>query len=288
MKRYMLKVAYDGTVYCGWQVQPNGPTIEGKLNEALTELLGQKIEVIGASRTDSGVHAMGNVCVFDAETRIPADKIKMALNQRLPEDIRVWESCETSDDFHPRHADTVKTYEYNIYNDIIEDPLRRQYCDFCYIPLDTVKMQQAADYIVGEHDFTAFCSSGSSVQDKTRTVYSCEVFATGRNDSAKFGQNSGRADAADCGQNDAADSVEGTGAVDKKNTSWRGREITIRITGNGFLYNMVRIIAGTLKDVGCGRLDPEEVKDIIESKDRSRAGDTAPARGLTLVEIKYV
>ena len=253
-KRYMLKVAYDGTVYCGWQVQPNGPTIEGKLNAALSELLGQEIEVIGASRTDSGVHAMGNVCVFDADTRIPADKIKMALNQRLPEDIRVWESCEVAEDFHPRHADTVKTYEYNIYNDIIEDPLRRQYCDFCYIPLDPEKMQQAADYIVGEHDFTAFCSAGSSVLDKTRTVYSCDILVTDR----------------------------------KNDSSWRGREITIRITGNGFLYNMVRIIAGTLKEVGSGRLAPEDVRDIIDSKDRSRAGDTAPARGLTLVEIKYV
>ena len=251
MKRYKLTVSYDGTAYCGWQVQPNGPTIEGELNKAITELLGQKIEVIGASRTDSGVHALGNVCVFDAETRIPADKLKMALNQRLPEDIRVRESEEVPEDFHPRHADTVKTYEYKIYNDRIEDPTRRLYAGFCYIPLDTEKMQEAASYIVGEHDFTAFCSAGSSVLDKVRTVYSCDILSN-------------------------------------TDVSWQGRMITIRITGNGFLYNMVRIIAGTLMDVGRGRLAPEEVKDIIESKDRSHAGDTAEARGLTLVEIRYL
>lgn len=258
MKRYMLKVSYDGTVYCGWQVQPNGPTIEGVLNSALSELLHEDIRVIGASRTDSGVHALGNICVFDSDTRIPGEKLKMALNMRLPEDIRIRESCEVDESFHPRHADTVKTYEYKIYNDRIENPLLRLYSKFCYIPLDTDRMRRSAGYIVGKHDFTAFCSAGSSVQDKVRTVYSCEIipsYVTG-------------------GEHETGD--------------WQGRLITIRITGNGFLYNMVRIIAGTLMDVGAGRLAPEAVYDIIESRDRGAAGDTAEAKGLTLVEIKYL
>ncbi|SEG18083.1 tRNA pseudouridine38-40 synthase, partial [Eubacterium ruminantium] len=191
MKRYLLRVAYDGTAYCGWQIQPNGPTIEGELNKALTELLNQKIEVIGASRTDSGVHSRGNVCVFDAETRIPAEKLAIALNQRLPGDIRVRESKEVEPEFHPRHQDTVKTYEYKIYNDKIENPLTRLYSKFCYLPLDAVKMQQGADFIVGEHDFTAFCSAGSSVESKVRTVYSCDILVDGvpvsaTNDSHSF------------------------------------------------------------------------------------------------------
>ena len=251
MGRYMLVVAYDGSEYCGWQIQPNGPTIEGELNKALSGLLRQKIEVIGASRTDSGVHSMGNVCVFDAETRIPAEKMALALNQRLPQDIRVRKSMEVPDSFHPRHADTVKTYEYKIYNDKIENPLYRLYSKFCYLNLDIEKMKKAAGFIVGEHDFSAFCSAGSSVVDKVRTVYSCDILV---------------------------DEFPGE----------PGRLITIRITGNGFLYNMVRIIAGTLIEVGCGRTDPETVSDIIASKDRSLAGDTAEARGLTLVNIKYV
>ena len=284
MKRYKLTVSYDGTSYCGWQVQPNGITIEGVLNQALTELLGQEIQVIGASRTDSGVHALGNVCIFDAETRIPADKLKMALNQRLPEDIRVRESVEVADDFHPRHADTVKTYEYKIYNDRIENPLYRLYSKFCYISLDTEKMQEAASYIVGEHDFTAFCSAGSSVVDKTRTIYSCDVITSDTDKGISCDRNDD--------SSDQYEDSESVGCINSDNrmpdSSWQGRMITIRITGNGFLYNMVRIIAGTLMDVGSGILAPEEVKEIIESRDRSRAGDTAEARGLTLVEIRYI
>ncbi|MFW5677009.1 MAG: tRNA pseudouridine synthase A, partial [Acetivibrio ethanolgignens] len=127
MKRYMLEVAYDGTNYCGWQVQPGKATIEGELNKALSDLLKQEIEVIGASRTDSGVHGLGNVAVFDAETRIPGEKLKYALNQRLPEDIRVQTSREVASDFHPRHCDSKKTYEYRILCREVELPTERLY-----------------------------------------------------------------------------------------------------------------------------------------------------------------
>ena len=271
MKRYMLTVAYDGTGYCGWQLQPNGITVEEELNTAISGLLQQDIQVIGASRTDSGVHAFGNVCVFDADTRIPAEKLALALNQRLPEDIRIRSSREVAPDFHPRHTDTIKTYEYKIYNDRIENPVTRLYSKFCYYKLDIAKMQEAAAYIVGEHDFTAFCSAGSSVQSKVRTIYSCEVFA----ENTTFAGES------------HADESKSSNAGAAPGPDVFGRMITIRITGNGFLYNMVRIIAGTLIDVGMGRTKPSEVGEIIESKDRSRAGDTAEARGLTLVKIYY-
>ena len=227
--------------------------------------------MIGASRTDSGVHAFGNVCVFDADTRIPAEKLALALNQRLPEDIRIRSSREVAPDFHPRHTDTIKTYEYKIYNDRIENPVTRLYSKFCYYKLDIAKMQEAAAYIVGEHDFTAFCSAGSSVQSKVRTIYSCEVFA----ENTTF-----------AGESHADESKSSTAGAAPGPDDF-GRMITIRITGNGFLYNMVRIIAGTLIDVGTGRTKPSEVGEIIESKDRSRAGDTAEARGLTLVKIYY-
>lgn len=244
MKRVKLVVAYDGTNYHGWQVQDNGITIEEVLNRTISELVQEDIKVIGASRTDAGVHACGNVAVFDTESRIPGDKFSFALNQRLPEDIRIQESCEVDADFHPRYADTVKTYEYNILNRRFELPSKRLYAAFCYYPMDIERMNQAAAYLVGEHDFKSFCSAGAQVQTTVRTIYAVNV--TKEDDM-----------------------------------------VHIRITGNGFLYNMVRIIAGTLMQVGTGLMEPERVKEILKARDRSKAGPTAVAKGLTLVEIRY-
>ena len=244
MKRVKLVVAYDGTNYHGWQVQDNGITIEEVLNRTISELVQEDIKVIGASRTDAGVHACGNVAVFDTESRIPGDKFSFALNQRLPEDIRIQKSCEVDADFHPRYADTVKTYEYNILNRRFELPSKRLYAAFCYYPMDIERMNQAAAYLVGEHDFKSFCPAGAQVQTTVRTIYAVNV--TKEDDM-----------------------------------------VHIRITGNGFLYNMVRIIAGTLMQVGTGLMEPEQVKGILEARDRSKAGPTAVAKGLTLVEIRY-
>lgn len=244
MKRVKLVVAYDGTNYHGWQVQDNGITIEEVLNRTISELVQEDIKVIGASRTDAGVHACGNVAVFDTESRIPGDKFSFALNQRLPDDIRIQESCEVDADFHPRYADTVKTYEYNILNRRFEMPSKRLYAAFCYYPMDIERMNQAAAYLVGGHDFKSFCSAGAQVQTTVRTIYAVNV--TKEDDM-----------------------------------------VHIRITGNGFLYNMVRIIAGTLMQVGTGLMEPERVKEILEARDRSKAGPTAVAKGLTLVEIRY-
>ena len=175
MKRVKLVVAYDGTNYHGWQVQDNGITIEEVLNRTISELVQEDIKVIGASRTDAGVHACGNVAVFDTESRIPGDKFSFALNQRLPEDIRIQESCEVDADFHPRYADTVKTYEYNILNRRFELPTKRLYAAFCYYPMDIERMNQAAAYLVGEHDFKSFCSAGAQVQTTVRTIYAVNV-----------------------------------------------------------------------------------------------------------------
>ena len=242
--RVKMVVAYDGTNYSGWQIQPNGVTIEQKLNEALQALLGEDIRVTGASRTDAGVHSLGNVCIFDTDTRMPAEKISYALNQRLPEDIVVQDSCEVPDTFHPRFSRSRKTYEYRILNRRFRMPTRRLDTYFYHYPLDVEKMQEAADYLVGEHDFKSFCSVNTAVEDTTRTIYSCEL-------------------------------------------KQDGELLTIRITGSGFLYNMVRIIAGTLFDVGIGKIAPEDIPVILEKKDRKAAGPTAPAHGLTMIGIEY-
>lgn len=244
MKRIKLTIAYDGTNYCGWQVQPNGITVEEVLNKALHKLTGENIQVIGASRTDSGVHALGNVAVFDSETTIPPERIAMALNQRLPEDIVIVKSEEVPLDFHPRYCECSKTYEYHIINTRIPIPTKRLTNYFVSYQLDFDKMRQAASYLVGEHDFVSFCNVRTDVENTVRTIHALDII-----------------------QN--------------------GEEITIRITGNGFLYNMVRIIVGTLIRVGRGFYEPEKVKEILEAKDRKAAGVTAPAHGLMLVEIEY-
>lgn len=245
MKRIKLIVAYDGTNYCGWQTQINGITVEEVLNKTLSGLLKEDIRVIGASRTDSGVHALGNVAVFDTESKIPGDKFSFALNQRLPEDIRIQESCQVADDFHPRFCDTIKTYEYKILNRKFALPTERLYSAFVYYPLDVEKMQMAAAYLVGEHDFKSFCSSGSQVESTVRTITDISV-------------------------------------------EKHGEMISIRVSGNGFLYNMVRIIVGTLMKIGLGVWESERMEEILNACDRNAAGPKAEARGLTLVEIRYL
>lgn len=245
MKRIRMTVAYDGTNYCGWQIQPNGMTIQQKLNETLSDLLGEDIQVAGASRTDSGVHSLGNVCIFDTNTRMPGDKISFALNQRLPEDIVVVDSRETTMDFHPRFSKSRKTYEYRILNRKFRNPTRRLDTYFYHYPLDVERMQEAASLLVGEHDFRSFASVRMQSETSVRTIYDCHV------------------------SRDAQDII------------------TISVTGNGFLYNMVRIIAGTLIQVGAGMIPPEKIAEILEQKDRSAAGPTAPPHGLTMIGLEY-
>lgn len=244
MKRVMLTVAYDGTNYNGWQLQPNADTIEARLNTALSDLLKEDINVIGASRTDAGVHAYGNVAVFDTNTQMPADKISYALNQRLPEDIRIQDSREVDADFHPRHCDSRKTYVYNIYNAKFPQPVNRLYAYFTYNQLDVDKMKRACEYFIGEHDFASFCSVGSQAKTTVRTIYDLHI-------------------------------------------EQNGQMLSIYVTGSGFLYNMVRIIAGTLMEVGRGKLELGDVVTIIDSKDRSKAGPTAPACGLALYKYEF-
>ena len=261
MKRVMLTVAYDGTDYHGWQVQPNGETIEGILNRCLSELLGENIEVVGASRTDSGVHAMGNVAVFDTVSPIPAEKISYALNRYLPEDIRIQKSEEVPSDFHPRHCASRKTYEYRIYCAPFPMPTKRLYAHYTYIPMNVDLMSQAAEYLVGEHDFKSFCSTEAQVETTVRHIDSVNVWEI-------------------CG---TVNKGINSGCVDQM-----GKEIVIRVSGRGFLYNMVRIIAGTLMEAGRGHIAPREMERIIEARDRQAAGPTAPACGLTLIKIEYL
>lgn len=244
MKRILLVTAYDGTNYCGWQVQKNGETIEGVLNRELSALFKEDIQVIGASRTDSGVHALGNAAVFDTNARMPGEKMSYALNSRLPEDIRIQRSLEVEADFHPRKCACTKYYEYRILNREFELPGERLNTYFYRRPLDEERMRAACAYFLGEHDFKSFCSIHTQAETTVRRVYALDV-------------------------------------------KREGDLIRIRVSGNSFLYNMVRIIAGTLIQIGSGIREPEDIPPVLAACDRQSAGPTAPARGLTLMGMKY-
>lgn len=244
MRRILLVVAYDGTEYSGWQVQNNALSIQEVIDKALSEWLGEDIHTIGASRTDAGVHALGNVAVFDTESRIPGGKFAFGLNSRLPQDICIQQSFEVPLEFHPRYTETIKTYQYKILNRKFPDPTRRRDSFFYHGKLNADAMNTAASYFVGPHDFKSFCVANNAAKSTVRTIYAAEVYQ-----------------------------------IDDM--------IIFEVTGNGFLYNMVRIMTGTLIEVGKGVFKPEDINRILKEKNRSAAGPTAPAHGLTLLGIEY-
>lgn len=244
MKRIKIEIAYDGTNYCGWQHQPNKPTIEGICKVTIESVFKEKIKLIGASRTDSGVHALGNVAVFDTSSVIPVEKMRFAINQALPDDIRIETLEEVFAGFHPRGFESKKTYEYRIMSRRVSIPTRRLYTHFIHMQLDINRMKEAIKYLCGKQDFKGLSSKKTTVESTIRTIYKAEI-------------------------------------VEENN------EIVIKLEGDGFLYNMVRIIAGTLIEIGKGSYPPDMIKTIIENEDRELAGPTAPACGLTLVKIEY-
>lgn len=272
MKRVRLTVAYDGTGYCGFQLQPGCATVEGVLNSALSELTGENITVIGASRTDSGVHAKGNVAVFDTASSIPGDRFFAALNTKLPRDIRVTESEEVPEDWHPRRQECIKTYEYCADTSFVPDPMKIRYSMHWPRKMNVAAMREAAAYLLGEHDFTGFANPSSQVLKEggspVRTLTEISVTE-------------------EYPEKDSRNAAQVTFIRDREDSTGERPYLRIRVTGDGFLYNMVRIIAGTLLDVGTGRFSPEDVKGMLEARDRKRAGITAEPQGLTLISICY-
>lgn len=250
MKNIKLILEYDGTNYIGWQKQ-NYETIDKDMHSvqwivdnALNDILNEKVETIGCSRTDTRVHAKGYVLNFHTNTTIPGEKIKYALNNRLPCDIVAISSEEVREDFHSRYSALGKIYEYRILNREIPTAIERNYVYQFVKPLNEDLMNDACKYLIGKHDFSAFKNIGSSVKTSTRIIYELIV-------------------------------------------QREGDYLTIQISGDGFLYNMVRTIVGTLIRVGRGKIKPEEIVDILESKDRRRAGMTVPPQGLTLIQVNF-
>lgn len=242
--KILLTIAYDGTKYFGWQRQHNFVTVQGEVEKSLTKLFNTNIAAAGASRTDTGVHAIGQRATFEIETTIPIDKLPYAINNVLPKDIRVHKAEEVDLNFHPQYNAKNKTYRYKIYNAPFPNPMLNNYTWHVPKEIDIEKMKEGAEYILGQHDFSAFCASGATSKTRVRTVYSLEIYKE--------------------------DNI-----------------IYFDINGNGFLYNMIRIIAGTLVYVGTGKFEPSDIPKIINSLDRTKAGKTAPAEGLTLMHINY-
>lgn len=244
MRNIKLTVEYEGKDYNGWQKQPNKLNIQGEIERAIQTVMKEEVELIGSGRTDAGVHAFGQVANFKINSEFPIEKMATAINSQLKKSIRILKAEEVSLDFHSRYHCHQKTYAYIIDNSEQGTAIYRNITHHISQPLDIEKMQEAANYLVGEHDFSSFKSSGTSSKSSIRTIFNAQVLK-------------------------------------------EQERVNIMLTGNGFLYNMVRIIAGTLVEVGLGNIKPGEVKQILEMKNRQKAGKTLPAQGLFLMNVDY-
>ena len=244
MRNIRLTIEYDGKEFNGWQKQPNKLNIQGNLEKVISDLTKEEIEIIGSGRTDAGVHALGQVANFKTNSNIPIEKFAIAINSRIKQSIRIKKAEEVDERFHSRYNCKRKTYRYIINTSETGSAIYRNLEYNIKMQLDVKKMQEAVKFFVGEHDFSAFKSSGTSSKSSVRTIYNAKV-------------------------------------------EQDGERIIIELTGNGFLYNMVRIISGTLVEVGLNKIKPEDITKIIESKNRQNAGKTMPPCGLYLVSVEY-
>ena len=244
--KILLTISYVGSAYCGWQVQKNGRSVQETVQDAVEATFGKRYHVTGCSRTDSGVHARGFKCTVDIDEkapRIPEDRIPIAMNTRLPDDVAVRDAAYVDDDFHARYSVKSKRYEYVIHNSSLRDPFLAGRAWTVPQHLDEAVMDRAAQEFIGTYDFTSFRAAGSDVPDSVRTVYGASVRR-------------------------------------------EGNTVIFSVCADGFLYNMVRIMVGTLVDISRGSIS-ESISEIINARDRKNAGQTAPPDGLTLAEVFY-
>lgn len=254
MKKIKLLLEYDGTAYQGWQIQKKGLTIQGIIEGKILKITGEKSKVIGASRTDACVHALGQVATFRTESRLDPEVIKRALNALLPDDIRIIEASEVDNSFHPRNKAIKKSYFY-IINQKESSAFLHRYAWLVKQPLELKSMIEAAEVLIGTHDFSSFKGAGSSTKDPIRKIFSLNIERFGR--------------------------------LDFMTASIKGEFVKIRIEADGFLRHMARNIVGTLVEIGRGRIPADRIKEVLKSCDRRLAGPTAPPHGLSLERIVY-
>lgn len=244
MRNIKLTIEYDGREYNGWQKQPNKLNIQGEIERAIQTVTGQEVELIGSGRTDAGVHAFAQVANFQIDSEFPLEKMAIAINSQLKKSIRIQKAEEVEEKFHSRYSCHKKTYAYIIDNSNQGSAIYRNLTYHVAQTLNVEAMQKAANYLVGEHDFSSFKSSGTSSKSSVRTIFATNVIK-------------------------------------------EQERVVISLTGSGFLYNMVRIIAGTLVEIGMGEKAPEEMQTILEAKNRQMAGKTLPPHGLYLMQVEY-
>jgi tRNA pseudouridine38-40 synthase len=255
MKKIKLLIEYDGTAYHGWQIQKSRPTIQNILEEHILKVTGENSKVTGASRTDAGVHALNQVAAFKTHSMLEPEIIQKALNATLPYDIRISKASEVNDEFHPRYDARKKSYFYIIANERVSSAFLYRYTWIVQQTLNRAFMKKAAPILIGTHDFSSFQGARSNVKNPVREVFSLNI--------------------------------EDLRGIDFMSARLKGNFLKIRIEANGFLRHMVRNIVGTLVEVGRGRILSHETQNILESRDRRRAGPTAPAQGLFLEKIIY-
>lgn len=244
MRNVRLLIEYEGTHYAGWQWQKNDRTVQETVAKAIERVVQEPIKIYGASRTDAGVHALGQVANFRTSTDIPSHRLPHAINFHLPYDITVRDAADVTETFHAQYGAKSKVYQYTLLNDWIRTSLNRNFCHMCGFPLDMDKMIEASNHLMGTHDFTSFTTNAWCEKHRIRTVTKLDL-------------------------------------------TKEGKYLYFTIEANGFLYNMVRTIVGTLLEVGRGKITAKRVKDILDAKDRMLAGPTAPAKGLCLMEVNY-
>jgi len=244
MRNIRLLIEYDGTNYAGWQWQKNAKTVQEILAKAVGQAFQEPVKIYGAGRTDAGVHAIGQVANFHTHSNIPSERLLLAINFYLPHDITVKETVDVPETFHAQYCAVSKVYQYTLFNDWIRTSLCRNFCYVCGFQLNVDKMLDAAQYLIGTHDFTSFTTKALQEKNRIRTIKKLEM---------------------------------------KKEEKY----IYFTVEADGFLYNMVRSIVGTLIEVGRGKIAGESIKDILNAKNRNSAGPTSPARGLCLIEVKY-
>jgi tRNA pseudouridine38-40 synthase len=272
MRSFKLTLAYDGTAYAGWQVQKGHIAVQEVLESAIEKVTGERARAIASGRTDAGVHALGQVVGFRTETHLSADVLQRALNAELPQDVAVLEAAEARENFHPIRDAVRKRYRYAIHDGPVRDVFRRRYCWHYAGRLDEAAMARAAQALLGKHDFRSFETSGAQRKDSIRTIYELTV-------------ERGRGGERDAGGKRGRGGQRGPGIE-----QGRGVEhdlITIEVEADGFLYNMVRAIVGTLVEVGRGAAREGWIADVLAARDRRAAGPTAPPQGLFLVRVDY-